>query len=726
MSLAFIASRRRVLSCCLLLAGALAALIPVVPAVAQQPTSAASTRADSLHDSTRTLGRVVVTEQSVPTPMAATRLGLEWRRTPASTSVIDQRALQASGRSTIVDAVRGLPGITSAYRPGAAGVFSARGFVENGIGVLFDGVRVQSATVTMRTYDAFNFDRVEVMRGPASVTVGEGAAAGAVNFVRRKPQEGPLRVELLAQGNSGGIDGARAGAALTGSLSARSEVVASGSGNWFSTPYEGNRHSYRHGVAGVRVRPDDRTALLIEGDYLDNSVRDAYWGVPLVDNAIDASIRFRNYNRAEDTRYDDRVAWGRVAAERQLSSRVTYAGQLFSYHGIRDWQNFYAFRYVPADSTAPAGVERRFAENLGYDHTFYGTRQQATFDAPIGGRQTRTVLGGEWTRTDFSSPRAYGPRVTVATDGPRTGANAALFPARLDDRRANVGATQLFAENRADLLAGITLVTGINVNRVAVDITRPASNAAFSRTFTPVSGRVGLVGDVGRGTSLYAQYATGAEPVSALLILAPAESTFTLTQTRQVEIGSKHAFWEGRATATTAVYVLTRTNLLTADATNPAASVQVGRQSSRGVELSVAARPVAAWNVEANAAAVRARYDEFREGTDLRDGKRPPNVPARVVNVGSSYDIDQRLTLGAWVSHAGAAAADNSNDVMLPAYTLADAYARVAVRRGVEVTARVKNLFDRTYLDWATRSSGQTNVYFGVPRSLEVTVHARP
>jgi outer membrane receptor protein involved in Fe transport len=156
--------------------------------------------------STPTLAPVTVTDTLestvVPlsaTPDTATRLGLTIKDTPASIDVVNQRAMQERGRATVIDAVRGVTGVTSAVRPGAAGVFSLRGFTENAVGVLFDGIRVGGSTVTTRTYDSFNFDRIDVLRGPASTLHGEGAGAGAINYVRRTPIAGPARIEAIAE-----------------------------------------------------------------------------------------------------------------------------------------------------------------------------------------------------------------------------------------------------------------------------------------------------------------------------------------------------------------------------------------------------------------------------------------------------------------------------------------------------------------------------------------------
>lgn len=664
----------------------------------------------------------IVTRTTAPTTKSevGTRLGFDWLHTPVSVDVAEQRRLQDLGRSTAIESVRGIPGVTAAARPGSAGSFSARGFTENGLGVLYDGIRVQASTLTMRAYDAFNFDRVEVLRGPASVLYGEGNAAGAVNFVRRKPVAGQLAVEALAQGMSGGLDGARAGVAVTGTIAPRVDVVASASVNRFDTWVAGNSHEYRHVVLGVNGRASERTHLLLEADWLDNEVDDAYWGVPLVNGTVPNPFRVTNFNRSAQNRYRDQVGWLRGVAEHTWGASARYQGQAYAYQADRDWRNHFVFGYIPPTAAQPSAlVERILVENLAYDHSLVGTRHLISIDRTLAGRAARTVAGVEASRTWFSSPRSYAPRQRVATAGPET-ADRDVFLPQQDSRRADVDATQLFVEQRVEAVRGVTVIGGVNLNTIDVGIRRPVNNVAFSRTFRPVTWRVGAVADIAQGQSLYAQIATGSEPVGALLILGPTDSAFTLTRTRQLELGTRRLFSEGRTQISFAGYWIARNNLVTADPADPTRSLQIGKQSSRGLEASVTSRPTTHWLLEGNVALVRARFDSLVEGTANRSGKIPPNVPARVVNAGIEWAPTTRVAIGGWFNHAGRAAGENANEFFLPSYALVDVHVRASVTSRLDVTARVKNVFDEQYLDWATRSSGQTNVYVGAPRTVEL------
>jgi outer membrane receptor for ferric coprogen and ferric-rhodotorulic acid len=119
---------------------------------------------------TTDLDEVTVTGKALA---PGSRLELTARQSPVSVESADAAKLADRGVQSLADSARGFTGLTSALRPGAPGVFSARGFVENGIAVLFDGIRVGGATITMRNADPFNYDRIELLRGPASVLHGQ-------------------------------------------------------------------------------------------------------------------------------------------------------------------------------------------------------------------------------------------------------------------------------------------------------------------------------------------------------------------------------------------------------------------------------------------------------------------------------------------------------------------------------------------------------------------------
>jgi iron complex outermembrane receptor protein len=132
----------------------------------------------------------------------ASRLGLSVRETPASVEILSQDAIQQRGARTFSEALRGMAGLSGGGPPSSPTTLSTRGFTS--LMYLYDGVRSSGAGVTNRVQDTWNYDRIEVLKGPASVLDGEGAIGGVVNFVTKRPdRDNPHKEALLSYGSYG-------------------------------------------------------------------------------------------------------------------------------------------------------------------------------------------------------------------------------------------------------------------------------------------------------------------------------------------------------------------------------------------------------------------------------------------------------------------------------------------------------------------------------------------
>lgn len=132
---------------------------------------------------TTALSPVVVTATRAPT--AATI-------SDASTTVITGAELRARGAVTLVDALRTVPGIMlgETAGPGSQASLFLRGGNSNFAKVLVDGVPLNTpgGALDISTITTDNVDRIEVLRGPASMQYGSDAMTGVVQvFTRREP-----------------------------------------------------------------------------------------------------------------------------------------------------------------------------------------------------------------------------------------------------------------------------------------------------------------------------------------------------------------------------------------------------------------------------------------------------------------------------------------------------------------------------------------------------------
>src|SRR3546814_16010373 len=94
-------------------------------------------------------------------------------------------------------------------------------------------------------------------------------------------------------------------------------------------------------------------------------------------------------------------------------------------------------------------------------------------------------------------------------------------------------------------------------------------------------------------------------------MLSPANQDFDLSTGRQIEIGAKQAFWDGKGEWTLAAYRIVTNGLVTRDVSDPPKSVQVGEQSSQGIEANVGLEFARDWRPAADVAMLRARYGDF-------------------------------------------------------------------------------------------------------------------
>lgn len=153
--------------------------------------------------------------------------------------------------------------------------------------------------------------------------------------------------------------------------------------------------------------------------------------------------------------------------------------------------------------------------------------------------------------------------------------------------------------------------------------------------------------------------------------------------------------------------------------------MQIGTQSSRGVEAAAALRPHPAWTFNVNGTVLDARFNRFIENVGgnptSRAGNLPPDVPERIANAWATWRFAPSWRAGVGLSHVGRRAADNANTVWMDAYTIGDVWLAYRPALG-EITLRVRNLTDRVY---ATRSYGDSQVILGEPRSVELSWRAR-
>jgi iron complex outermembrane receptor protein len=284
----------------------------------------------------------------------------------------------------------------------------------------------------------------------------------------------------------------------------------------------------------------------------------------------------------------------------------------------------------------------------------------------------------------------------------------------------------LFAEDRLSLTDNWTLIGGIRQDQPTIDYTNLLNPAgSFEKSFSATSWRVGTVYNPVKDLALYAQYSQAVDPVSNLITLSLTNSQYQLSTGKEIEVGVKQSFWNGRGEWTLAGYQIVKNNLLARNPLNPALTDQIGQQSSRGVEASLGLALAYGWRIDANTAWLRAKYDDFVQsvgGVAVNyAGNVPVNVPQNISNIWLTWAFAPNWTINGGVQMVGKQWSDSANTVSRDAYTVVNGGLQWKPDANTTVSLRVYNLFDTVY----ATSGSTTQWLLGMPRTVMLSLNEK-
>lgn len=654
------------------------------------------------------------------------RLGLSPLETPASVEVIPGDTVRDRGQTSVNDAVtQNAAGFTSTAAPGNGGTgLAARGFVGHGsVMRLYDGTRlyIASGTITF-PFDTWSAERIEVLRGPASVMYGEGAIGGVINVVPKMPTDYFTHEAEVAVGTDGlRRFGLGSGGPINERLSYRFDVSGIQSDGWLDEV--GDFESLAASGALTYKATSDLRFTVSHDHGVQSPLR--YFGTPLIDGKIRDSIRDKNYNvRDSDVNYVDN--WTQFKTEWTPTDWFELRNVAYRITTNRHWKNIEGYSY----NSGTGMIDRSTYLEIFHDQEQYGNRMDATFRAGLGGGvKNEFVAGFDVNRIDFlhtnnspytgtSSVDPFNPDSGYWDDAEGGGPlpSSPHFDSSIDQYA-------LFAEDRLTLSPELSVVAGIRLDRPTVtrnDLRNPLNN--YKKDFSDVSWRAGAVYTPVPGLAFYGQYATGVDPIGgAILTMSRGNTDYEPTTGRQIEVGVKQSFWQGRGEWTLAFYDIEKKNLVSPDPENPGDSLQIGQQSSRGVEASLGLQLTDTLRYDGNVALLEARYDEFGAVSDGNyidyAGNRPANVPEQIVTSWLTWEFLPRWEAYAGVQWIGSIYNDVANTLKRPSSTVVNMGLSYDVDDNSEIALRVFNVFDEVY---ATGGSS-TKWQLAPPRSAELS-----
>ena len=419
--------------------------------------------------------------------------------------------------------------------------------------------------------------------------------------------------------------------------------------------------------------------------------------------------------------------------EHKFSDKVSIRNRTRYADYDKFYQNIYSGAVNATETTVSISAYRVFTKRKNLIN-------QTDFNAEFntGGIKHTLLIGAEFARQKSENIRQEGRfpgnAATFIVPIAQSNFDATLSWVQVATSGDNAGVTNVAAgyiQDQIELSPAIQLVIGSRYESVNTKVTDrrtvgfPVNQQRnFDVTDTLFSPRAGLILKPAANASVYLGYSRtylprGGDQFTSLSItnqnLAPEKY-------QNYELGAK---WDILPTfnVQAAVFQLDRDNVLALSDPNNASSptVPVGRQRTRGVELS------AAGSISKEISLVGAYT--YSDGTFLdnvsgtvRAGNQLPNMPKHSASLWTRFDPTPQIGGAVGIIYAGKRFAATDNFVALPSYTRVDAALYYNINDAVGVQLNVENVLGTRYFIYANSNN---NITPGSPTAFKVSLNGK-
>ena len=632
-----------------------------------------------------------------------------------SVQTVTPQLIQDYEVRTLDDASKFVSGVTQSNTlAGTKDAFVKRGFGSNNDGSIFrDGVRSNLS----HNFDA-TAERVEVLKGPASLLYGALEPGGLINVVSKQPQ---YQQGTTLSGSAYSEGGGNLGVDTTGPLGDSGfayRLIAERQSEDYWRNYGVDQHTL---VAPSLSWTGERASLTLAYSYND------YTG------PVDRGTVFVN-GHPSSASYDKRLdeKWAQTKGITETAS-ARYEYQLsddWKTRLIYAWNNDrYSLDFAQPVSLAANGNLLRTANGAHYDYeTTYASWDFIGRQELLGQRHD-LLMGLDHEDNDQYRGNTYrnnnASRRNININAPVYGSLAApsLLSTTQSDQDSSLESTSLYFKDNWHLNDRWILVLGGRYQAF-----KQYSDQGLGRDYVvnldkrdhaalPLAGVVFQATDT---LSLYGNYSRSFVPNTTV---DDRGTTFDPEEGRSFEVGAKYDLAPG-LNLNVALYDIEKKNVVTTSSVNGVSIGEAaGKVGSRGVEVDLTGRLAERWDVVATYA-----YDHTEVLDDpSNEGNRLTQAPKHSGSLYLTHHLLVPSNLGGWhlgggARYVGERAGDAANSFYMSSYTVADAFLRwdlPVTGYQTRLQLNVDNLFDKQYYPSSANSPLQVAV--GEPRTARLS-----
>jgi len=651
---------------------------------------------------------------------SATKTDASLAETPQSVSVIASDQIEAQNARDIRQVLRYVSGVVPELRGNVASRYdqlTLRGFQPD---TYLDGLKQLGYFYTIPKTDPYLLERVEVVKGPASVLYGQTPPGGLINLVSKRPTQEQVNEFYLETGND-----SRAGAGfdIGGKLDEQGDalyrVVATG------TRRDGPQKTVdtaNFSIApSLRLRLSEQTELTLLAKYRNDPDSGAYGALPYrgtVDPLPDGSKLPRDFYDGDENfeSFDRKTIQLGYEFSHWFNDSLQFR-QNFRFRDAEvDYRSVYGAGLID-DTTLARGTaaSREHVNGILVDNQLLGY-------ADTGPVEHTLLAGFDYQNLDGDRYYGLGDAPPLAIGNPNN--SQAITPPARSRYEFDQDQIGFYVQDQARF-GRLTMLAGGRYDVIDTTAVGPDDANRDTRTDRAFTGRLGALYAFDTGIAPFVSYT---ESFQSPATSGVRNDVLDPTEGEQYEAGVKYQPRGMDALVTVSAFELTQSNVTGALQPDGTRS-QTGEVQVRGFEIDGKASLVGGLDLSLAAAYLDSEIRSAEDGTQGNEYQRTPDYTA-------SLWLDYTQPDGAWkgagggigVRYVGEQQVTNNNDLQVPDYTVADAALHYELGgldpayAGWRVGLNVQNVFDKKYV---SSCSSAAFCFYGYGRETTATVSYR-
>ena len=656
------------------------------------------------------------------------------RDIPQSITVVTEKLLDDRNLDTLKDVLHNTAGVTFQAAEGGEEDIRLRGFSLATTGDIFvDGMRDPA----FYDRDTFNNDRIELLRGSASMLFGRGSTGGAVNQVSKVPR---AMTESEVSTTLGSFNYRR----ITGDFNIHTGDDAALRINAMATKADNNGAGSsidKKGIAGAYrfgIGTSDEFTLALYALQNDNGMN---YGMPWIKPTASAPVSSTTVNN----KLDPSAYFGMASDYNNGSAKYLTLSHLHRFADDSELKTM--VRKGSYDRDQRAGTVR-FCQRTTNAANVVSNPQCPTATVALDTFGPSTILNrgnnakiqdldSLYAQTDYSQKlTAWGVKHEVmagldfareakyvyaasAVTKPQTVAGIPFDGMAINEAARTVLRSSAFeaqnlgvyAQDMVHVAQNWKVLGGLRYDSMRGNFDSIATtgaavgaiNSSYAQTIGDWSQRLGVLFQPNELQSFHFSWGTSFNTSADTYSYSALSANTPPEQSNNIELGAKLDSADKRFTTRLAVFQSTKFNERNTDPDSSAeAFLLSGKRHSSGFEIDVTGRLTPKWEVFGSYMWLPDAVIDIASPTAAagdRQGERPALTPVHSGTVWTTYQIDAQWRIGAGVNFRSEQSANRNPGWMAPGFTTVDVMTEYTFNDRVSLKGNVSNIGNVVYAD---------------------------